>query len=168
MAGRGLSRSPSPSPATRETGPQALNAGYSGTPLASKLGISAGNVVAVIGELGSFRPNLEPLAPGVVFRTSLRGRPDIVVLFVKTRSALEKRFATAARAIFPDGAIWVAWPKRASRVPTDMTEDVVRDVSLPAGLVDNKVCAIDATWSGLRVVWRVEHRNRTSPPKLGA
>ena len=141
--------------------------GYSGTPLAVKLGISAGHVVAVIDEPASFRPALEPLPPGVVFRASLRGRPEVVMLFVKTRAALQRRFAVAARAIFPGGAIWVAWPKRASRFATDKTEAVVRAVALPSGLVDNKVCAIDATWSGLKVVWRVEQRKGTSPPNCG-
>ena len=144
----------------------AQTAGYSGTPLAKKLGVGPGDVVAVIDEPTGFRGLLEPIPMGVGFRTSLRGRPDVVVLFVVRRSTLERRFTAATRSIYPGGSIWVAWPKRASKVPTDMTEDVVRDVALPAGLVDNKVCAIDATWSGLRVVWRREHRVGASPPSL--
>ena len=72
----------------------------------------------------------------------------MVVYFTKSRAAFRKRLPALARAIFPDGGLWIAWPKRASKVPTDMTEDVVREVALPLGLVDNKVCAIDETWSG--------------------
>ena len=88
----------------------------------------------------------------------MRGGADVAVCFVTRRADLERRINALGRAIFPAGAIWVAWPKRASGVPTDMTEDVVRDVVLPLGLVDNKVAAIDETWSGLRVVWRKERR----------
>jgi hypothetical protein len=81
-----------------------------------------------------------------------------VLLFVLARGELEQHVEDLASAIFPDRVLWVAWPKRASKVPTDMTEDVVRDVALPLGLVDTKVAAIDATWSGLRLVWRRELR----------
>lgn len=138
----------------------AMTAGYSGTPLAKKLGIDDGHVVAVIDEPRDFRANLG-LTPGVVtFRPSLRGSPDIAMLFATDRHALERRLPTAARAIFPDGAIWVAWPKRASGVPTDITEATIREIALPLGLVDNKVCAIDDVWSGLRVVWRRANRTR--------
>lgn len=80
------------------------------------------------------------------------------MLFVVERSRLEGDLPGAAEAIFPDGAVWVAWPKRSSGVPTDMTEDVVREVALPMGLVDNKVCAISDVWSGFRVAWRQENR----------
>ncbi|MEY2458867.1 MAG: hypothetical protein QOG30_697, partial [Acidimicrobiaceae bacterium] len=85
---------------------------------------------------------------------------DVAVVFLTTRAQLEKRWAPLTRALVADGGLWVAWPKKASKVPTDMTEDVVREVALPRGLVDNKVCAIDEVWSGLRVVWRKENRNR--------
>jgi hypothetical protein len=84
----------------------------------------------------------------------------VVVAFFTRRRELERRFPSLSRAIFPAGALWVAWPKRASGVDTDLTEDAVREVALPAGLVDNKVCAIDATWSGLRLVHRLENRPR--------
>ncbi len=132
-------------------------AGYSGTPLVKKLGVAPGDVVALLDEPPEFRDSLGA-ADGVRFKTSLRGVVDIVVVFVTEAGDLARRRDTLARAIFPDGAIWVAWPKRASKVPTDMTEDVVREVFLPHGLVDNKVCAIDETWSGLRVVWRRDRR----------
>ncbi|MEZ0284067.1 MAG: DUF3052 family protein [Thermoleophilia bacterium] len=85
---------------------------------------------------------------------------DVVVLFARRRADLERRLPRAHAAIRPDGGIWVAWPKRASGVPTDLTEDVVREIGLAAGLVDNKVCAIDATWSGLRLVVRRRDRGR--------
>jgi hypothetical protein len=136
----------------------AVTSGYSGTPLATKLGIKSGSRVAAIAAPDDLGRLLEPLPEGVTLRTSLRGHADVVVLFTTARAMLERRFAAAARAIFPDGGLWVAWPKRMSGVPTDMTEDVVRAVALPRGLVDNKVCAIDVVWSGLRVVWRRENR----------
>ena len=133
-------------------------AGYSGTPLAKKLGIAPGSRVSTIDAPGDLRTMLEPIPDGVAFRADLRGHADVVVLFTMSRAKLVRRIEAAGRAIFPDGGVWVAWPKRASKIETDMTEDVVRDVALPLGLVDNKVCAIDETWSGLRVVWRRERR----------
>jgi len=135
-----------------------MTSGYSGTPLVKKLGIIAGGIVAISDEPDGFHNLLEGLPPDVEFRAELTRDVDLVMLFVTERSMLQAELGEAADAIFPDGAIWVAWPKRASKVPTDVTEDVVRDAALPLGLVDNKVCAIDAVWSGLRVVWRREHR----------
>jgi len=140
-----------------------MPAGYSGTPLATKLGIAAEQRLIVIDEPPEFRGLLAPLPQGVRISTTLRGRSAVVVLFVTERHELERRIGPAERAIFPDGGCWIAWPKRASpnrasRVVTDMTEDVVRDVCLPRGLVDNKVCAVDDIWSALRVVWRRERR----------
>jgi hypothetical protein len=131
--------------------------GYSGTPLAKKLGIAGGDVVAIVNEPAGFRDSLD-VPDGVRFKSSLRGRADVVVVFVTAHAELARRRAVLGETVYPDGAIWVAWPKRASKVPTDMTEDVVRDVFLPHGLVDNKVCAIDDVWSGLRVVWRTARR----------
>ena len=133
-------------------------AGYSGTPLVRKLGIATGARVALIDAPPGFRDQLEGLPAGVEFTTALRRKADVVLVFVIRRSQLARRIDAAGRAIHPDGGIWVAWPKRASGVPTDMTEDVVRELALPRGLVDNKVCAIDEIWSGLRVVWRRERR----------
>lgn len=132
--------------------------GYSGTPLAKKLGIVDGSTVALIDEPDEFRRWLEPLPDGVHFRMTLRGRADVVVFFVTQRRDFERRLDAAGRSIFPAGGLWIAWPKRASGVSTDMTEDVVREVALPRGLVDNKVCAISEVWSGLRIVWRRELR----------
>ncbi len=135
-----------------------MPAGYSGTPLAKKLGIAEGATVALLAEPAHFRKLLDPVPDGVEFRTSLRGHAAVVVFFTTRRSEFERRIESAGRTIFPAGGLWIAWPKRASKVPTDMTEDVVREVALPIGLVDNKVCAIDEVWSGLRVVWRKERR----------
>ncbi len=112
----------------------------------------------VVNEPPGFRDLLDTGPDEVTFKVSLRGNVDVVVVFVTEQAELRRRRELLGKAIFPDGAIWVAWPKKASKVPTDITEDTVRDVFLPHGLVDNKVCAIDDTWSGLRVVWRKERR----------
>ena len=95
---------------------------------------------------------------GVTIRTAARGTNDVLVSFHTRRADLEKRLPLLVDAMDVEGGLWIAWPKKASGVPTDMTEDTVREVALPVGLVDNKVCAIDETWSGLRVVWRRELR----------
>ena len=133
-------------------------AGYSGTPLAKKLGIKEGHSVGVINAPDDFGALLDPLPDGAKIVSGVRTRRDVVVAFVKARTELEQKLAAVTQAIFPDGAIWIAWPKKASKVPTDITENVVREVALPTGLVDNKVCAIDDTWSGLRLVVRVANR----------
>lgn len=133
-------------------------AGYSETPLVQKLGIKPGHRLLLLGAPDGFDATLGALPEGVTLRTAARGTADVVVLFTTRRALLEARIDTLGAAVFPDSAVWIAWPKRASKVPTDMTEDVVREVCLPRGLVDNKVCAIDDTWSGLRVVHRVERR----------
>jgi hypothetical protein len=132
--------------------------GYSGTPLAKKLGVKEGQTVAVLNEPAGFRDWLDPLPEGVRMTTSIGTSPDVVVIFADRRARLQRRVEQAAEAIFPNGSIWVSWPKRSSKVATDITEDVVREVALPLGLVDTKVCAISEVWSGLRVVWRKEHR----------
>jgi hypothetical protein len=136
--------------------------GYSGTPLPKKLGITDGAKVAFVRAPPGFDRTLGRLPTGVEVKRQVRGSLDVVVLFTRRRADLERRLAALAEAIAPAGGLWVAWPKRASGLETDMTEDVVRDVVLPKGLVDNKVCAIDETWSGLRVVWRKENRKKAS------
>ena len=127
-------------------------AGYSGTPLVQKLGIKDGHTVVRLG------PAPDDLLPEVPMRTRLGVRADVVLLFTTTRAGLESKFGAVAKAIFPAGMVWVAFPKKASKVVTDMTDDVVRAVVLPAGLVDVKVCAVDDVWTGLKVVWRKENR----------
>lgn len=132
--------------------------GYSGTPLPRKLGIKEGSRVALLGAPDGFDAELAPLPHGVQVLRRLAPDLDVAVLFVTERRQLERRFDAVARAVFPAGGFWVAWPKRASNVPTDLLEDVLREVALPRGLVDNKVCAVTDVWSGLRLVWRKENR----------
>ena len=133
-------------------------AGYSGTPLPQKLGIKPGVRLALLGAPIGFEEELEPLPGRVAIRKTARGPLDVVLLFTKQRSDLERRFAKTAAALEPTGGLWVVWPKKASGVATDLTENVVREIGLAAGLVDNKVCAVDETWSGLRFVIRVADR----------
>lgn len=141
-----------------------MTAGYSGTPLTQKLGIKPGHRLALLDAPDGFDATLGALPDAVEVRRSARSQADVVVYFTKSRAAFRKRLPALGRSIFPDGGLWIAWPKRASKVPTDMTEDVVREVALPLGLVDNKVCAINETWSGLRIVWRKENRSGRSAP----
>ncbi|HVF04118.1 MAG TPA: DUF3052 domain-containing protein [Frankiaceae bacterium] len=135
-----------------------MTAGYSGTPLATKLGIKPASDVRLVAAPESFEALLEPLPEGARVRRRGPLRADVVVFFATARGELARRVAGLGRAVFPAGGLWVVWPKRASGVATDVTEDVVREVALPLGLVDNKVCAVDETWSGLRLVWRKERR----------
>ena len=139
-------------------------AGYSGTPLPKKLGIAEGDGVALIAEPAQMRDLLVPLPGGVTFRNTLRSKPDVAVAFFTRRSEFVRRLPALGRAVFPAAGLWICWPKKSSGVSTDITEDTVREVALPTGLVDNKVCAVDETWSGLRLVWRKELRNQAHPP----
>ena len=127
-------------------------AGYSGTPLPRKLGIKPGHRVVV-----SRAPDGFALA-GVETVSRVSGKADVLLEFHTHRAELERRLPRLRAAMEPAAGLWIAWPKRASKVPTDITEDVVREVALPTGLVDTKVAAIDATWSGLRLVIRLENR----------
>jgi hypothetical protein len=131
-----------------------IPAGYTGTPLPRKLGISDGAVVAFLNAPYGFAETLGALPDGVTIRGRLRGPLDVIVFFTARRAKFEARIERLKTALDPAGRLWIAWPKRASKVPTDMTEDVVREVALPLGLVDNKVAAIDETWSGLQLVIR--------------
>lgn len=132
-------------------------AGYSATPLDRKLGFKPGMTAAFLDAPEGLDELLGEL-DGVSVKRSLRGRADVVLCFVTARRELERRAARMRDAIAPDGMVWVCWPKRASKVVTDMTEDVVREVLLPTGLVDVKVAAVDETWSGLKLVVRRELR----------
>jgi hypothetical protein len=135
-------------------------AGYSGTPLARKLGIGEGDEVALIGAPERFEDTLGQLPDVASLHTNLAddARYDVIVAFVTQRAELEAELPRLRARMAPACGLWIAWPKRASRVPTDVTDQVIRDVVLPTGLVDNKVCAIDDTWSGLRLVIRRENR----------
>jgi hypothetical protein len=133
-------------------------AGYSGTPLPRKLGITEGARVAVLSAPAGFDDTLGTLPDGVVVRRRLHGPLDVIVFFTTSRVELERRIEALRAALDPAGRLWVAWPKRASGVETDVTEDVVREVALAHRLVDNKVAAVDSTWSGLQLVIRVGDR----------
>ncbi|MEP7025555.1 MAG: DUF3052 domain-containing protein [Actinomycetota bacterium] len=137
-------------------------AGYSGTPLPVKLGIRPGAAVALIGAPDGFASTLEPLPDGVTVGPGLAGSGplDVIVFFTVQRDELAGQLAALRARMAPAAGLWIAWPKRASKVPTDMSDEVVREVALPTGLVDNKVCAIDETWSGLRLVIRRELRQK--------
>lgn len=126
-------------------------AGYSGTPLQKKLGLREGWRVAVVGPAPD---GFGERFTGLDLRSQLRGPLDAVVLFVRSRAELAAKGPKALAAIVPDGSVWVSWPKKASGVPTDMTERAVRDTLVDDRVVDNKVCAVDETWSGLRLVYR--------------
>jgi hypothetical protein len=130
----------------------------SGTALPKKLGIRESAVVAFLNAPDDFAALLGDLPEGVSERGRARGPLDVIVFFTVRRAELERRIEGLKTALDPAGRLWIAWPKRASKVDTDVTEDVVRDVALPLGLVDNKVAAIDETWAGLQLVVRRELR----------
>ena len=138
-----------------------MPAGYSGTPLAKKLGIKEGHSVALLGAPKGFANELDGLPDAVKIGSAARGTNDVIVSFHTERGDLEARVPKLLDALDVNGGLWIAWPKKASKVPTDITEDTVREVFLPLGLVDNKVCAINEIWSGLRVVWRKENRPKS-------
>jgi len=131
----------------------AVSAGYSGKPLAQKLGITPSSVLALIDAPEEAESLLDPLPDDVTLRRGNRGRREMTIWFVTARGEFERRLAAIAGAV-GEGTLWMAWPKRSSGVATDVTEDVIREVALPVGLVDTKVCAIDDTWSGLRLTRR--------------
>jgi hypothetical protein len=136
-------------------------AGYSGTPLPRKLGIKDGHRVLLAGAPADFDLGDLPALDlhGVEVQRRASTKPyDVIVAFTPDRRTLDRRFPAVARRLVANGGLWIAWPKRSSGVPTDLDENVVRDVGLAAGLVDNKVCAVDATWSGLRFVVRLRDR----------
>lgn len=133
-------------------------AGYSGTPLPQKLGIKPGTIVVVIDAPDNYRKLLGQIPSGVNFATRPVGNTKFIHLFVKERRALQTQLQSFRRKIAEDAAVWVSWPKKSSGVPTDVTEDVIRAVALPIGFVDIKVCAVDDTWSGLKLMIRRENR----------
>ena len=133
-----------------------MTAGYSGTPLPKKLGIKPGHRLMLLAAPGGF--DLGELPEDVTVLRRARGKADVIVSFHTARAGLARRMPALRNAMEPAAGLWIAWPKRASKVPTDLTEDVVRELALPLGLVDVKVCAVDATWSGLKLVVRREQR----------
>jgi hypothetical protein len=133
-------------------------AGYSGTPLFKKLGIKDGFQICVANAPRDYVDLLSPLPSGVKISTKAAMSVDIWHFFTKSVEELRQRLPVMMSQIKRDGMIWVSWPKRSSKMPTDVTEDLIRDVALPLGLVDVKVCAIDEVWSGLKLVIRRENR----------
>ena len=133
-------------------------AGYSGTPLPQKLGIKPGAIVVLIDAPDNYRNLLGNIPSGVNFGTRPVGNTKFVHLFVTERGALLKHLQSLRQKIADDAVVWVSWPKKSSGVPTNVTEDVIRAVALPLGLVDTKVCAVDETWSGLKLMIRRENR----------
>ena len=129
-----------------------MTAGYSGTPLPKKLGIKETSRVAVLNAPGDY--TLE----GVSFDDRADASSDVVQLFVTKRAELDKELASLRRLLKPDAALWISWPKKAAKVPTDVTEDTIRELALPLGFVDVKVCAVTDVWSGLKLVVRKELR----------
>jgi hypothetical protein len=136
--------------------------GYSGTPLPQKLGIKEGHRVAFVGAPKGFDATLGALPTGVTAQARLAGKAllDVIVVFVNKRTDLVAKLDAARPRMAQAGGLWIAWPKKSSGMATDVTENTIREVALPTGLVDNKVCAIDETWSGLRLVIRVANRTK--------
>lgn len=135
-------------------------AGYSGTPLSKKLGIKVGHVVALIHPPDGLRGALEPLPEDVTIKRDLRGKSpvDVILLFAKSESVLDAKLDACVARLAQTGGLWICWPKKSSGVTTDLSDGVVRRRGLATGLVDNKTCAVDDTWSGLRFVVRVANR----------
>lgn len=133
-------------------------AGYSGTPLARKLGIKASSRVLLRGAPDGLADLLEPLPAGVVFEGQAGPYVDVAHIFVTRREDLNEQLSALRRQLKPEAALWVSWPKKSAKVPTTVTEDTIREVALPLGFVDIKVCAVSEVWSGLKLVVRKELR----------
>jgi hypothetical protein len=140
-----------------------MSAGYSGTPLAKKLGLKKGHVVALLHPPRLW--SIPGLDPEVEVRRDFRRSPDVVIAFVRSLSELRKRAPRLVKAVAADASLWVAWPRKAGGQLSDVTEQSLRDEFLPTGLVDNKVAALDQDWSGLRFVWRKERRASMAQPR---
>jgi hypothetical protein len=145
-----------------------MTTGYSGTPLARKLGVKLGGALLLIDAPPHYDELVAPLPEGVAITRWTTGgaaaplagdqRFDLIHVFVTSRALLAELLPDLRRRIVPNGMIWISWPKRSARVPTDVTEDVIRELALAGGLVDTKVCAVDEVWSGLRLVIRLKDR----------
>jgi hypothetical protein len=138
----------------------ATTPGYSGTPLARKLGIGADSRVVAVHAPDGYSDWLAPLPAGVRFEARVSAATDVVHVFVDRRSELKIQLDRLRTRIAPAAAVWVSWPKKASKLPTDITEDTIRELALPIGFVDVKVCAVSEVWSGLKLVIRKEFRGQ--------
>lgn len=140
-----------------------MPAGYSGTPLPKKLGVKDGCRFVILREPAGFRETLGDLPADATVTTRLPrsgSYADVILAFFFERAEFERRLEALMKAVDVDGGLWISWPKRSSGVQTDIIEDTIRNVGVAAGMVDNKVCAVDETWSGLRLVYRVKDRDR--------
>jgi hypothetical protein len=135
-----------------------MAAGYSGTPLAKKLGIKDGHEILLVGAPKDYIQLLEPESKSAKFVSRLSKSTDIVHVFTDQKAELQKLMTAYRQMIKPDAMVWVSWPKKSAKVPTDVTEDTIREVALPLGFVDVKVCAVTEVWSGLKLVIRKELR----------
>ena len=140
-----------------------MTAGYSGTPLVRKLGVRPGARIGIRHAPPGFAGLLVPWPDGATIATPSSGPLDGLIVFTREAAVLEREFAAGVPVLVPAGMFWAAWPKKASGVPTDLTEDRVRAIGLAAGVVDVKVCAIDETWSGLKFVRRLADRHDVRP-----
>jgi hypothetical protein len=139
-----------------------MSTGYSGTPLAKKLGIKDSSVVVPIGAPTDYQQWLAPLPESVQFKQKATATTELVHLFVTERAVLAKTLATLRKTLKSDAVVWVSWPKKSSGVETDIVEDIIRAVALPLGFVDIKVCAVSDVWSGLKLVVRKKLRSKSS------
>lgn len=137
-----------------------MAAGYSGTPLSKKLGIKPGHAVYAYQIPKEYFDWLHPLPSDVSFKSRLQGEVDFIHLFTGNKKQLEKEFTRLKKNLKKDGMLWVSWPKKASGVPTDLDENIIREIGLKEGLVDVKVCAVSDVWSGLKFVFRLNDRNK--------
>ena len=140
-----------------------MNAGYSGTPLAKKLGIAAGSRVCPLFAPADYRELVSPWPEGAAVVAHADAGVDMAHLFVRERAVLAREVARLRKSLRDDAVLWVSWPKKAAKVATDITEDGIRELVLPLGWVDVKVCAVDAVWSGLKLVVRRELRGQARP-----
>lgn len=137
-----------------------MTAGYSGTPLAKKLGIKEGFDLRAVNPPADYQELLAPLPAGVTFHENASAGLDLAHLFTNSKDELARSLPELRRMIKEDGAIWVSWYKRAAKLPTEITEENIREAAFPLGVVDVKVCAVDDKWSGLKLVIRKAHRSR--------
>ena len=133
-------------------------AGYSGTPLAKKLGLKAGSILTLVGAPTDYTSLIEPIPPGLTIGSRVSDTSDIVHIFTTQRAQLQGYLEHCRRTLKSDAMVWVSWPKKSAKVPTEISEDIIREIALPLGFVDVKVCAVSEIWSGLKLVLRRKFR----------
>jgi len=133
-------------------------AGYSGTPLINKLGLKAGMTILAFHSPPDYFKWLSPLPADVIVKDKLTGELDFIHVFVTEFKVFQKQFLAAKKHLRKDGMLWISWPKKSAKVPTDLDENIIREFGLENGLVDVKVCAVDDIWSGLKFVYRIKDR----------